>query len=61
MMPNQTAQMRKSSFPKVDMLKEAAESSKGLMSCDVNGIHKIQTHLVTKAMPFSRTDFTYTS
>lgn len=43
------------------MLKEAAESNKGLMLCDVNGIYKIQTHLVIQAMPFNSTDFIYTS
>lgn len=60
MMLDETPQMGKSASPKVDMLKEVTESSKRLMLCDVSGIHKIQTHLVTKAMPFSSTDFMYT-
>lgn len=43
------------------MLNEAAESSKGLVLCDVNGIYKIQTDLMIKAMPFNSTNFMYTT
>lgn len=43
------------------MLNEAAASSKGLVLCDVNGIYKIQTDLMIKAMPFNSTNFMYTT